>query len=155
MLTALRTKLATEMPVTQHLGITVAGIDDGTLVLQAPLEANRNHQGTAFAGSLNALATLAGWSAVWLLVHDGGLDARVVIQDSSIRYLRPVTSDFAARCARPAAAAIDRLLETVRKKGRGRIELEVSVVDSGGPAVHFVGRYVVSRGPSGGRPGNP
>ena len=150
MLTALRTKLATEMPVTQHLGITVAGLEDDALVLQAPLEANRNHQGTAFAGSLNALATLAGWSAVWLLVHDSGFDARVVIQDSSIRYLRPVTSDFAARCARPDDARIARLLETVRRKGRGRIELEVSIADALGPAVHFVGRYVVSRASSGG-----
>ena len=143
MLSALQTKLKTEMPVTLHLGITVAEYQDGCLTLRAPLGANRNHKGTAFAGSLNAIATLAGWSTVWLAVNEEALEAHVVIQDSSVKYLRPVTGDFEARCCRPEAAKLARLFEAVRKKGRGRVELEATVSDDAGVAVRFVGRYVV------------
>jgi len=139
---ALRAKLQTEMPVAQHLGIRVVGQHDGQLVLGAPLAANTNHQGTAFAGSLNAIATLTGWATVWLLVRSQNPRAHVVIQDSAVRYLRPVTSDFQARATLPDARAVTRLLEAVRRRGRGRIEIEVAVSDAEGDAVAFRGRYV-------------
>jgi thioesterase domain-containing protein len=90
-LRALRAKLAREMPVTQSLGIRVVGRQDGGLVLEAPLAANINHTGTAFAGSLNAAATLAGWGTVWLLLRERGIRAHVVLQDSTVHYVRPVT----------------------------------------------------------------
>ena len=141
---ALRAKLQTEMPVTQHLGIRVVDQRGGQLVLSAPLAVNTNHKGTAFAGSLNAIATLTGWATVWLLLQDHGLHAHVVIQDSTVRYLRPVTGDFQARAVPPDAKAVARLLETVRKRGRGRIELEVAVADAKGDAVAFRGRYVAA-----------
>ncbi|MEP6472510.1 MAG: YiiD C-terminal domain-containing protein, partial [Gemmatimonadota bacterium] len=70
----LSTLLATEIPLAGRLGVTVVGTRDGALVLSAPLAFNRNHEGTAFGGSLNAVATLAGWSAVWLAVQEAGLD---------------------------------------------------------------------------------
>lgn len=141
-LTRLKSKLAQEMPVTQSLGVSVVGLEGGWLVLGAPLEQNRNHQGTAFAGSVNALATLAGWARVWLALLEAEVAAGLVIQDSSIRYLLPVTSDFTASCAPPDPADLDKLIETVRKHGRGRITMTVSVRVGGRPVAEFVGRYV-------------
>jgi thioesterase domain-containing protein len=136
------------MPVAQHLGIRVVGQHNGQLVLGAPLATNTNHRGTAFAGSLNALATLAGWATVWLLLRDQGIHVHIVIQDSTVRYLRPVTSDFQARATPPDARAVGRLLEALRRRGRGRVEIEVAVGDAEGDAVAFRGRYVamVDRG---------
>ncbi len=131
------------MPLTEHLGIRIASFDAGALVLAAPLAPNRNHKGTAFAGSLNAVATLTGWATVWLLLRERGVPAHVVIQDSTVRYARPVTGDFRATCRQPSAEAVKALLETVRRRGRGRIELQVAVADAGGDAVAFRGRYVV------------
>ena len=58
--------LAAELPITQSLGIRVESRSGGGLVLWLPLAANRNHKGAVFAGSLNAVATLAGWGALWL-----------------------------------------------------------------------------------------
>ena len=95
-LAELRATLAREMPVTQHLGVEVVGRLGEALTLSAPLAANRNHQGTAFGGSLNAIATLACWSALWLALRDAEQPGVVLIQDSAIRYLRPVTTDFTA-----------------------------------------------------------
>lgn len=142
-LEALRATLRTEMPVTQHLGIEPAGYRHGVLTLRAPLAANVNHKGTAFGGSLNAIATLAGWSVLWLALREHDLPGEVVIQDSTVRYLRPVTGDFQARSGPPEPEALSRLLSAVRRRGRGRISLVAEVEDQGGVAVSFSGRYVV------------
>ena len=141
-LRALRRKLTTEMPLTQRLGIRFAGAEHGGVRLRAPLAANINHRGTAFAGSLNALATLAGWATVWLILRRHDLPGQVVIQDSTVHYVRPVTGDFEARCEPPTHDAIQHLLQVVRRRGRGRIELTVTVRDRQGPGVTFKGRYV-------------
>jgi thioesterase domain-containing protein len=131
------------MPVTQHLGIEAASYRSGTLTLRAPLAANVNHKGTAFGGSLNAIATLAAWGVLWLALREHGLSGEVVIQDSTIRYLRPVAADFTARSGPPDPEALDRLLAAVRRRGRGRIGLTAEVLDGAGVAVSFAGRYVV------------
>jgi len=43
------------MPITRAMGVRVEDYGGRRLVLSAPLEANFNHLGTAFGGSLNAL----------------------------------------------------------------------------------------------------
>jgi thioesterase domain-containing protein len=145
-LRALRRKLTSEMPVTQRLGIRLGGAEGSGVRLHAPLATNINHRGTAFAGSLNALATLAGWATVWLVLRGHDLPGQVVIQDSTVRYVRPVTGDFEARCEPPTHDAVRHLLEAVKRRGRGRIELTVTVSDQAGPAVAFKGRYVALSG---------
>lgn len=147
---ALLRALHDDLPITRHLGIRVASASLDSVALVAPLAPNRNHRGTAFAGSVNALATLAGWSWLWLFIRAERLAAQAVIQDSTIRYTRPIGSDFTATAAVPSAAAIARLLAALRKGGRGRIALEVTVADVGGPAALFSGRYVLERGPGAG-----
>src|SRR6476646_8042129 len=88
-LRALQAVLDHDIPISAALGLKVAGFDAGTLRLAAPLAPNINHKDTAFAGSLNAVLTLAGWSLLWLIARSAGMPAKVVIQDSAIRYLRP------------------------------------------------------------------
>lgn len=133
------------MPVTQRLGVRLVDIRHGVVRLRAPFASNTNHAGTAFAGSLNAIATLSGWATVWLLLREREITAQVVIQDSSVRYLRPVTSDFEAVCEAPRQALIEHFVEAVTRRGRGRIELQISVHDGDGEAVVFRGRYVALR----------
>ena len=142
LLRALRAKLRRDMPITRAFGLRVVGNEGGGLVLSSPLEPNINHKGTAFAGSLNATATLAGWGTIWLLLREHGIRSHVVIQDSTVHYFRPVTGDFTARCRPPSSTAVERLVNAVRRRGRGRIELDVLVADGSGDAVRFHGRFV-------------
>jgi thioesterase domain-containing protein len=143
-LTELRRIIAEEIPLARQLGITAVGIDQGSLILSAPLATNRNYEGTAFGGSLNAIATLAGWSAVWVALREAGLDGSIVIQDSAVRYQRPVTGDFRASAALvPERKA--RFLDALQRKSKARITVDVTVGDASGPAVVFAGRYVVQR----------
>jgi thioesterase domain-containing protein len=144
-LDALQAALEAEIPITGAIGLRVAGFEAGPLRLAAPLAPNVNHKDTAFAGSLNAVLTLAGWSMLWLIARREGIPAKVVIQDSAIRYLRPVAHDFAAECSLPAQAEIERFLLILRKKGRARMELTAEIRESGELAVAFSGRYVVQR----------
>jgi thioesterase domain-containing protein len=130
------------MPVTQRLGVRLVEIRHGAVSLRAPFAANTNHAGTAFAGSLNAIATLSGWATVWLLLREREIQAQVVIQDSAVRYLRPVTGDFETLCTPPSQDAIAHLVTAVTRRGKGRIELAIAVRDHQGDAVQFRGRYV-------------
>src|SRR5690242_18828294 len=105
-----------EIPITKYLGVTVISYDGKQLALRAPLEANINHKDTAFAGSLNALVTLAGWGLLWMILKEEELAAKIVIQDSTINYLLPVTKDFTAVCAKPEAAQLARFATMLRRK---------------------------------------
>ena len=141
-LDALRGKLASEIPVTQHLGLEVVAREGRGLVLAAPLAKNVNHEGTAFAGSVNAVATLAGWGLVWLTLREAGQEGHVVLQDSTVRYLEPIDDDFVAHAIAPSPEAVERLLGAVRRHRRGRIGLTVEVRGGERRLAVFEGRYV-------------
>jgi len=139
---ALRGKLATEIPVTQHLGLEVVWHDAAGLTLAAPLSKNVNHEGTAFAGSVNAVATLAGWGWVWLTLRRAGHEGHVVLQDSSIQYLRPIEMDFTARCLPAEDIEIERLLAGLTRHRRGRVVLGVEIRTEATLVATFRGRFV-------------
>ncbi len=147
-LAELREVLAGELPITQHLGITVESIDSGNVTLRLPLRPNRNLHGTLFAGSLSAAATLAGWAVGWLALRRAGLGATLVIQDSAIDFLRPVTTDCLLVCHRADAASEERFLVACRRHGRGRLALSAEAVLAGTTVARFRGRYVALRAPA-------
>lgn len=143
LLMELQETLSHEIPITQHLGITVESYDNGDLVLKAPLARNINHKGTAFAGSLNSLVTLSAWGQLWLVLKERDIAARIVIQDSSCNYLLPVKSDFSAVCHKPQPAQITKLEQMLTRKGKARIELHAEIYYDHTVALSFSGRYVV------------
>lgn len=142
-LRALQETLYREIPITKHLGITVESYDDEQLTLKAPIEPNRNQKQTAFAGSLNAVVTLAGWGLLWLVMGELGLATTIVIQESVSSYLRPVTGDFSARCRKPDSTRFAHFENMLRKKGKARLELLAEIDEREKVAVSFKGRYVV------------
>jgi thioesterase domain-containing protein len=134
--------LLTEIPITRYLGVSVASYDTNGLVLNAPLVNNVNHKGTAFAGSLNSLITLSGWGLLWLVLRENYLPAGIVIQDCKCDYLLPVTSDFSACCRKPEGVQIEKMVQTLQKKGKARLELSATIFQDQQLAVSFTGRYV-------------
>lgn len=141
----LQASLHAAIPITAAMGIRVEELADRCVTLSAPLAPNLNHTRTAFAGSVNALATITGWCAIWHLLDTAQLNAVVMIQDSTISYRRPITGDFEARCCLPDEADVARFLATLRRRGRARLELHAEVSQAGGLAVSFSGRYVAER----------
>jgi len=129
-----------KIPLTRAMGVRVEAYTGEYLSLTAPLEANHNHLGTAFGGSLSALATLAGYGMVWLQLGDR--DSHVVIRDSSIRYRHPVTGILRAVCHRPGGEALARFDEKFRNSGKAHLELKVSIEDDEKVCMEFEGTYV-------------
>jgi thioesterase domain-containing protein len=140
----LQATLQREIPMCAQMGIAVHENGGGGLVMRLPLSPNRNHQQTAFAGSLNALCTIAGWGSVYLLLRELRRDGNIVIRRSSIKYQEPVTSsEIYARCLPVDSAARQYFIEMLNDKGQAKLDLTVEVAGSDGPAVSFHGSYVV------------
>lgn len=144
LLSELQATLEREIPMSHQMGIRVhKGGADG-LVMRLPLTPNRNHQQTAFAGSLNALCTIAGWGSVYVLLRELERRGAIVIRRSTIKYQEPVTTaEIYARCHPIAAEARQYFLEMLDDKGQAKLDLSVEIAGKDGPAVLFGGSYVV------------
>jgi thioesterase domain-containing protein len=132
-----------KIPLTKAMGVRVESHDSGGLVLTAPLDANHNHLGTAFGGSLAALATLAGYGLLWLELGDR--NAHIVIRRSELDYRHPVTGPLRAICRKPPEAELATFRTTFAKAGKARIRLEVTVEEAGRVCMTFVGTFVAIR----------
>jgi thioesterase domain-containing protein len=124
------------------MGVRVVRADQNGLTLGAALAPNLNHKKTAFGGSLNSLATLACWGLIQLLVRNHGQAITVVIQESSVQFLKPVMGDFEATCPLPPAPVTERFLHTLERKGRARLALDAVIHADGEIALRFHGRFV-------------
>ncbi|HEV7890471.1 MAG TPA: YiiD C-terminal domain-containing protein [Pyrinomonadaceae bacterium] len=135
--------LHAKIPITRAMGVKVEDYDGERLVLSAPLGANINHLGTAFGGSLNALAVLSGYGLLWLELQD--TECHIVIRESSISYDHPVRGELRATCVRPHAEAVAEFKRTFHERGRARITLTATIEDEGVTCVRFRGTFVAMR----------
>ncbi len=154
LLVELEQTLHREMPICAAMKMAVASwdapnadnpaTDGGRLAMSMPLAPNRNLMSTAFAGSLNALCTIAGWGTMFLLLRRHGLDCKIVIRRGTIRYLRPVTSaEIVAQTLPLESADIDYFLDLLQSKGTSKLDVAVEIADEAGALVTFRGSYVV------------
>ncbi|NOY40400.1 MAG: hypothetical protein GXP26_01000 [Planctomycetes bacterium] len=136
--------LQREMPISRAMAIETVSWDGSQLAMQMPLEPNRNHQYSAFAGSLNALCTVVGWGTVFLLLKGEGLNGNIVIRRGTIRYLRPVrTPEIVATGLRVDPEELAYFFELLRSKGTSKVDVSVEIADNQGAYVSFKGSYVV------------
>jgi thioesterase domain-containing protein len=131
------------IPISSAMGITVAAAAASAVHLRVPLAPNINHRSTVFGGSAAAAAILAGWALLHTLLQHEGHGSRIVIQNSSIDYRLPIDGDFEAIASAPAEEDWSRFEKTLRRRGRGRIELTVTLEYAGGIAGTVRGAYVV------------
>src|SRR5262245_21939832 len=140
----LQAMLEREIPMCAQMGIRVHNGESGSLIMRMPLDPNRNHQQTAFAGSLSALCTIAGWGSVFLLLRELDRGGSIVIRRGAIRYQEPVNCpEILAHCLPVSAEARQYFLEMLDDKGQAKLDVTVEVAGTDGPAVSFHGSYVV------------
>ena len=117
-----------EIPISRAMGIRATGYDGSVLRARAGLAENVNVHGTAFAGSLYAIAALCGWGMTWLQLEERSLRGSIVIAEGHITYTRPVTGDIEVCCRfdpQEQAEALERLAAT----GKCRFALTVEDPD--------------------------
>ena len=130
------------IPITRAMGIRVVS-DEAGFAIEAPVALNYNHLQTAFGGSVNAVATLAGYGFLWLELRETA--ANLVIASSSIRFLRPVRATIRAVCLRPDDDGLRSFHSEFRQEGKARIKLQVRVDDGEIEAARFEAEFVARR----------
>ena len=129
-----------QIPLTRAMGVRVVANDENGFAIEAPVALNSNHLRTAFGGSINAIATLAGYGLLWLELDDPAV--HVVVAESSIRFLRPIRSMIRAVCERPDPGEWKAFQTKFESAGKGRLRLRVNVVEAGQIAAEFEGIFV-------------
>lgn len=131
------------MPPVAAMQVSVDGFDGEALRLSAPLAVHVNDKACAFGGSLVSLLTLAGWGLVQLRLEAAGVDADVYVADSQVRYLAPLFADLRAEARAGEGADWGVFLDTLRNRGRARIDVAAAVpLPEGGVATEARSRYV-------------
>lgn len=142
-----KSTLLKAIPAVESMALDIESISDDSITLSAPLSANINYEGTAFGGSLNTSCILS----CYLLIHHKLVSKNInfsslVIQDSSIKYLKPVHSNFLITSS-ITTSNWEKLLRSFHTKGKGRIEAFANVSLKSSNAkdlVLFSGRFIVS-----------
>jgi thioesterase domain-containing protein len=133
-----------EIPLSTHLGVRLERISPQGVEVRAPLEPNRNHMGTGFAGSMLAAASLAGWATVIAVL--GRIEGvNVVLQETQASFLEPVTGEFRVRATAPDLSARERFLDAWRRRGRARITIAIEVIQAERTVLRAESRFVASR----------
>lgn len=131
------------IPISREMGIVVRAVDASGVRLAAPIAPNINHRNTVFGGSASTVAILAAWTLVHARFREEiGSHGRVLIQRSSMEYLRPMHGDFEAFCPAPPPADWERFIQAIHRRGRGRILLDAELLCGGQRAGVFQGVYV-------------
>ena len=115
--------LHAHIPLSGAMGVRVLSASRESVRLGAPLAPNINHRATVFGGSASALAILAAWTLLYVRLETEGISARLVIQRNSMDYEKPMSDDFTAEARSPDDAVWERFIQTLRRKGRARIEV--------------------------------
>ena len=133
------------VPLFRAMQAQIQRCDAAGLALTAPLEPNVNDKGTAFGGSMAAIAALTGWTMTTLALREHGESAEIVIIDSHLKFLRPVREGIVAECVLPEPAMVEQFIHRYRERGKARWTVEVVIGAGGEPAMTFKGQYGVFR----------
>lgn len=115
-----------DIPPAQAMGITVSKHWKNGLELSAPFESNRNDKGTAFAGSIASILTLAGWGLLTLKLTESGLHPEIMAVTSNINYARPAKQALIAS-AEISNSELERICNDLRTKQRSRARLAITL----------------------------
>lgn len=132
-----------DIPLVEFMQLEAAAWDGATLILQAPLAANRNDKGTAFAGALASLSTVTGWALLMLWAREHIGLCHVAVYHSEMRYRQPVQGAFEAVAELPNDAALQELRERIVSRGRGRVDVQIVIRCEGQEAVTLTAGYAV------------
>ena len=131
-----------QIPVTKAMEFSVLEFTSSEVKISAKLEPNKNHQSTAFGGSISCLMTVAGWALTFANIKEIDPNAHIVISKSNIRYLKPVTKDFTAECKITDETDRINLFEIYKKNHKSKLNVKVYCYEDGVLAAEFEGKYV-------------
>ena len=136
------------IPLSKAMGVEVRKSNAEHVVLAAPLVPNRNHQATVFGGSASAVAILAAWSLLHLRLKEAGLRVRLVIQQNTMKYERPIAGKFLASSSVTDRSTWERFQDMLKRKQRARISVRVTIRCNGENVGEMQGEFVALTNPA-------
>ena len=113
--------LHSQIPMTLQMGILVQRFSNEGVIATAPLQANINHQQSAFGGSIAALGIVTGFVAIWGNLQTRTISAELVIQHSETEFSKPGLGDMEARSRALSQSALESFMATLNSNGTARI----------------------------------
>jgi thioesterase domain-containing protein len=138
----LQSYLHNHIPITKAMGVEVRECGYDKVVLFAPLAPNINHRDTVFGGSASTLAILSAWALLHVRMASESVRPRLVIQQNSMGYDKPIIEDFYAVCHYDDKSEWDRFANTLARRGRARISVPAVLECKGEEVAKFEGRFV-------------
>lgn len=129
------------IPISRALGARVLDVSKKSLTVAAPLQENINHKRTVFGGSLQAVATLACWSLLHHQLRGATDPGEIVITNSAIDYVTPVTSDFTATAYLPGEDRWQHFMKMFDRRGKARLQLQALIYQGDDLAVDYTGTF--------------
>jgi thioesterase domain-containing protein len=123
------------IPIAVQMAFQVHDLQPDSITVIGGGEENVNVHGTAFAGSLYAICTLALWGLVTARLPEA---TTLVLAKGSIRYCQPVVGEIEAHCT-IAQDRMDGFLSELLRQRRSRLDAIVEVPGLEGPAAEFKG----------------
>lgn len=139
-------QLLLDIPLARAMQLRINAWDGDSLRMHAPLAPNINDKGCAFGGSLASIMTLACWSLIKLAAEQAGEPCDIYVQDSMVRYLSPIWSDFEAQSRLAPNQSWQTFFSTLHSRGKARlcVDCEICLAD-GTVAASLSARFVALR----------
>ncbi len=133
------------IPLAAQMDFRVLSLTDHSIRVRGGAAENVNVHGTAFAGSLYAIATLAAWGLVRSRLPDG---ADLVMAEGTIRYLKPIVGELYADC-QIEIGTFNNFLSLLATRGKALIEAAVEMPGQSGPGAHVEAKLHARTRPTG------
>ena len=120
------------IPFAERAGIDLVEFERGHVKMKIPLEPNKNHIGTMYAGALFTLAEIPG-GAIFMSAFDMSKFFPIVAE-MTIKYLKPATTDIYVE-VNMSEEEIERITNEATEKGKSVFILEKELKDENGVVV--------------------
>ncbi|WP_299728885.1 YiiD C-terminal domain-containing protein [uncultured Endozoicomonas sp.] len=127
------------IPLLNNMDVSFDQFQDGELTISCPLEPNINDKGTAFGGSIAALATICGWLYTTLYARTIVKECAAVIADSQMTYHAPGTDRIIAKCQ---AQVPETFYERLGEQRKAKLELTITLLSDEIHIATYKGLYV-------------
>ncbi len=132
-----------EIPITKSLGVFDCLYRENQFFLKAPIDLNRNHQRTFFGGSMYSCAALSAYGLFLQSLREKDfLTKDIVVSEGSFQYLKPARSEIQVRAYWPDEKSKLLFFDTLKAKGKARIQICADVVSEGVLCGKFQGDFV-------------
>ena len=112
------------IPLLSSMEVNFDYFQNGELIISCPLEPNINDKGTAFGGSIAALATICGWLYTTLHARTVVENCAAVIADSHLTYHAPGKGKISAQCQ---ATVPNEFFDRLSNHRKAKLELAVEL----------------------------